>query len=154
MTENPLLLLALIGVSVWVGRWWVIDYRAALAGKPHERSLPGASPASAAAVAIASLGALFILAGETGGEHVLGLSAEQSRMTVLFGLYSIVGAPVIEEVLFRGYLVIENRGPLHRYRFLVSVNTVRAISWETRRVRIALGDETNGDSSAARDADR
>jgi len=52
------------------------------------------------------------------------------------------------------YLVIENRGPLHRYRFLVSVNTVRAISWETRRVRIALGDETNGDSSAARGADR
>jgi membrane protease YdiL (CAAX protease family) len=110
MTNDPFLLLALIGASVWVGRWWVIDYRAALAGKSHDGPLPGARPASAAAIAIASFGALFILAGETGGEHVLGLSAEQSRMTGLFALYSILGAPVMEEVLFRGYLVIENRG--------------------------------------------
>ena len=105
-----MLLLLLIGASVWVARWWTIDYRAALAGKPNEGSLPGATAASAPAAAIASLGALFILAAETGGEHVLGLSAEQSRMTALFGLYSILGAPVIEEVVFRGYLVIENRG--------------------------------------------
>lgn len=110
MSKDPLLLLALIGASVWVGRWWVIDYRAALAGKPHDRSLPGARPASAATVAIASLGALIILVGETGGEYVLGLSAEQSRMTGLFGLYSILGAPVMEEIVFRGYLVIENHG--------------------------------------------
>ena len=110
VTKDRLLLLLLIGASVWVARWWTIDYRAALAGKPNEGSLPGVTGASARAVAIASLGALFILAAETGGEHVLGLSAEQSKMTALFGLYSILGAPVIEEVIFRGYLVIENRG--------------------------------------------
>jgi uncharacterized protein len=111
MTNDPLLLLAVLGASGWIGRRWVIDYRAALAGQPNDRPLPGARPASAAAVAIASLGALLILVAETGGEYVLGLSAEQSRMTVLFGLYSILGAPVMEEVVFRGYLVIENRGP-------------------------------------------
>jgi membrane protease YdiL (CAAX protease family) len=88
----------------------MIDYRAALAGKPNNNPIPGATPASMSAVAIAALGALFILAVETGGEHVFGLSAEQSKMTALLGLYSILGAPVIEEVLFRGYLVIENRG--------------------------------------------
>jgi CAAX protease family protein len=63
-----------------------------------------------AAVVVASLGALLILVLETGGEHVLGLSTQQSRMTVLFGLYSILGAPVMEEIVFRGYLVIERRG--------------------------------------------
>jgi len=52
------------------------------------------------------------------------------------------------------YLVIENSGPLHLHRFLVSVNAVRGISWEARRVQIALGNETNGTSSAVRDADR
>jgi uncharacterized protein len=102
--------LLLIGAAVWVARAWTMDYRAALAGKPNERALPGATPASTRAVAIASLGALVILAAETGGEHVLGLSAEQSQVTALFSLYSILGAPVIEEVIFRGYLVIEQRG--------------------------------------------
>ena len=110
MTTDPLLLLLLIGAAPWLARAWTLDYRAALAGKPNARALPGATPASARAVAIASLGALVILAAETGGEHVLRLSAEQSQVTVLFSLYSILGAPVIEEVIFRGYLVIEHRG--------------------------------------------
>lgn len=84
MTTDPLFLLLLIGAAVWVARAWTMDYRTALAGKPNERALPGATPASARAVAIASLGALIILAAETGGEHVLRLSAEQSQVTALF----------------------------------------------------------------------
>ncbi len=127
MTTNPLFLLLLIGASVWVARLWTMDYRAALAGKPNERALPGATPASARAVAIASLGALSILAAETGGEHVLGLSAEQSRLTTLFGLYSILGAPVIEEVLFRGYLVIENRGRAALWAGVVGISLLFAL---------------------------
>ena len=110
MTTNPLVVVILIGASLWAARLWMMDYRAALAGRPNRQSLPGATPTSASTVAIASFGALNILAAETVGEHLLGLSAEQSRMTALVGLYSIVAAPVIEEVVFRGYLVIENRG--------------------------------------------
>ena len=86
MTTEPLFLLLLIGAAVWVARAWTMDYRAALAGTPTRNALPGATPASARAVAIASLGALVILAAETGGEHVLGLSAAQSQVTVLFSL--------------------------------------------------------------------
>jgi hypothetical protein len=110
MTTGPLFLLLLIGSAVWVARAWTLDYRCALLGKPNERALPGATPASARAIAIASVGALVILAAETGGEHGLGLSAEQSQVTALLSLYSILGAPVIEEVIFRGYLVIEHGG--------------------------------------------
>ena len=127
MTTEPWLLVVLTAASVWVARLWVIDYRAALTGKPNDRSLPGAAAASAATVAIASLGALFILAGETAGEHVLGLSAEQSRMTALFGVYSILGAPVIEEVLFRGYLVIEHRGRAALWAGVLSVSLLFAL---------------------------
>jgi uncharacterized protein len=127
MTKDPLLLLILIGASLWIARSWVSDYRAALAGKPNDRALPGATPASASAVVIASLGALFILAAETAGEHVLGLSAEQSHITVLFGLYSIFGAPVIEEVLFRGYLVIVNRGRTVLWAGVVGVSLLFAL---------------------------
>jgi membrane protease YdiL (CAAX protease family) len=127
MIKDQLLLFLVLGASVWIARLWTVDYRAALAGKANTGSLPGATPAPARAVAIASLGALFILAAETAGEHVLGLSAEQSKMTALFALYSILGAPVIEEVLFRGYLVIENRGRAALWAGVVSVSLLFAL---------------------------
>jgi membrane protease YdiL (CAAX protease family) len=127
MTTDPLFLLLLIGASVWVARAWTMDYRAALAGTPNERALPGATTASAPAVAIAPLGALVILAAETGGEHVLGLSAQQSQVTALFSLYSILGAPVIEEVIFRGYLVIEHRGRVALWAGAVCVSFLFAL---------------------------
>jgi membrane protease YdiL (CAAX protease family) len=127
MTADHLLPLLLIGASVWLARGWVSDYRAALAGKPNGKPFPGATPVSAIAVALASVGALFILAAETGGEHVLGVSAEQSKVTILFAFYSICAAPVIEEVLFRGYLVIENRGRLVLWAGVVGVSLLFAV---------------------------
>jgi membrane protease YdiL (CAAX protease family) len=127
MTTEPLFLLLLVGAAVWVARAWTMDYRAALAGTPNASALPGATPASARAVAIASLGALVILAAETGGEYVLGLHAEQSKMTALFGLYSILGAPVIEEVIFRGYLVIEHRGRAALWAGVVGISLLFAL---------------------------
>ena len=145
MTTDHLLPLLLIGTSVWVARGWVSDYRAALAGKPNDRSFPGTTPVSTFAVAVASVGALFILAAETGGEHVLGVSAEQSKVTVLFALYSICGAPVIEEVLFRGYLVIENRGRLLLWAGVVGVSLLFALlhpflwTWNDRGLTLHFG---------------
>jgi len=127
MIGDQYLLLLLLGVSIWLARWWMIDYHAVLAGKPSERPLPGSTPASGRAVAVASVGALCILAAETGGEHVLGLSAEQSTMTALFGLYSILGAPMIEEVVFRGYLVIEGRGRVVLWAGVVGVSLLFAL---------------------------
>jgi membrane protease YdiL (CAAX protease family) len=143
--RDQLLLLLVIGASVWGARLWMIDYRAALAGKPKEGPLPGATRASAGAVAIASLGALLILAAETGGEHVLRLGAEQSKMTALFGLYSILGAPVIEEILFRGYLVIENRGRAALWAGVVGASLLFALfhpflwEWNGRGLTVHFG---------------
>ena len=127
MIGDQLLLLLLLGAGIWLARSWMIDYRAALAGKPSERPLPGSTPASGRAVAVASFGALCILAAETGGEHVLGFSAEQSTITAFFGLYSILGAPVLEEVVFRGYLVIEGRGRLALWAGVVGVSLLFAL---------------------------
>ena len=107
--DNPWLLAGLILAGALVARWWLNDYRAARRGAPHPRAWPGATPASAPALFVAAGGALILLAAETGGEHVLGLTAQQSRMTGLFGLYTLAAA-FVEEVIFRGYLVIDNRG--------------------------------------------
>lgn len=109
MTNNPLVLLVMIAGSAYLAKLWWDDYRHAAAGQPHPRALPGTTKTTPRAVAIACIGALAILVAETLGETHLGLASQQSRITLLFGLYTLV-APIIEEIIFRGYVLIENRG--------------------------------------------
>lgn len=108
--DNPLLLILLIPGGFYLAKIWFDDLRAAKAGVPHKNALPGATPTSWGAVSIAVAGALAILAVETFGEHRLGLTAEQSKITWLFAVYSMLAAPVVEEMIFRGMLIVEKRG--------------------------------------------
>jgi len=107
--NNPLLLLATIAGGVYLAWLWLSDYRAAQAGRPHPGALPGATPATVVACLVAAAGALVLTGAETWGELRLGLSGEQSKMTALFAVYSLVAA-VVEEVVFRGFIVVEGRG--------------------------------------------
>ena len=70
--------------------------------------MPGATPCSLAAILIGVVGALLILGVETGGEIALGIAAEQSTM-VWFFVFASLGAGVVEEVIFRGFLVVDRR---------------------------------------------
>ena len=96
--------------GLYVGRLWLADRRAQRTGTPNPGALPGATDAPMRASAIAVAGAWVILAGETFGENSLGLADQQSRMTWLFALYSVAAAPIIEELIFRGWLVVTARG--------------------------------------------
>jgi membrane protease YdiL (CAAX protease family) len=107
--DNPWLLAGMMLAGGAVAKWWHDDYQAARLGRPSPQAFPGATPAGGRALLIAAAGALVLLAAETAGEHALGLSDKQSRITVLFGLYTLVAA-FGEELVFRGYLVVENRG--------------------------------------------
>jgi len=116
--NHPLLLILMTGAGAYCAWLWRSDLRsgqeAAKADPtapplPARGALPGATPTSAKAVAIAIAGALAIVGLETWGEAVLGLTGEQSKMTVLFAIYSICGAPVIEEIIFRGFIVVPGR---------------------------------------------
>jgi membrane protease YdiL (CAAX protease family) len=107
--DNPLLLLGLLGATAYVGKLWLGDYSAARHGQSQPQALPGAAPTNAAAISVAVLGALALLALETGGERALGLTEQQSHMPVLFGAYTFAAA-FGEELIFRGFLVIEHRG--------------------------------------------
>ncbi len=108
--NNPLGLLLMTAAGLYMGKLWLDDLRAWRSGSPNPRALPGATPAPPYAVVIAIAGALVLLALETWGEIRLGLAGEQSRMTWLFALYSVAAAPLIEELIFRGWLVVENKG--------------------------------------------
>lgn len=107
--DNPLLLAGVIAALAAVAKWWLDDCRAAGRGQPDPRAFPGAVPAGWPVILVAVAGALLLLAVETGGEYALGLTAQQSRMTGLFALYTLAAA-FGEELVFRGYLVVENRG--------------------------------------------
>lgn len=109
MNENPIMILLYVGVAVYVGKMYWADYQAANAGQPNSGGMPGATGAPGAAFLIGAVGALLLLAVETGGEIALGVVDEQSEMIWYF-VFAIVAAGVVEEVIFRGFLVIENRG--------------------------------------------
>ena len=109
--NNPLLLLLLTAGGVYLARLWLADAQSARrTGKTNPTGLPGATPAPQRAVVVAVAGALVILTMETAGEIALGLDREQSHLTWLFALYSIAAAPIIEELIFRGWLVVEGKG--------------------------------------------
>ncbi|MBA4138033.1 MAG: CPBP family intramembrane metalloprotease [Opitutus sp.] len=105
-----MLLLLLAGMT-YIAKLWRDDYRATAAngGVPPPRALPGTTPASRLAIIVAVLGALGLLALETVGEYALGIVEAQSRITVLFGFYTLAAA-FGEELIFRGFIVVPNRG--------------------------------------------
>lgn len=109
MSDNPLLILLMLGAAIYVFKLWLDDYRATARGKPPAGALPGATAAPLKAVLAAVAGALIILSLEVGGEYGLGTVEDQSEITALFGLYMLAAA-FFEEVIFRGFLVVPNRG--------------------------------------------
>ena len=125
MTHDPVFLVLMIGVSLYMVHLWRSDYRAAMTGHPEPSALPGATSASPLACVIAAAGAIGILAAETIGEIQLGVSDKQSSITVLFGVYTLLAA-IIEEIIFRGFIVVEGRGAKLRWIGVVAASVLFA----------------------------
>lgn len=128
--NHPLLLLLMTAGGIYLGKLWRDDW---VAGRkdgaratPVPSGLPGATDTSLRAIGIGIAGAGLILVAETFGENALGLYTQQSRMTWLFALYSVAGAPIIEELIFRGWLVITNRGNALMWSAAVAASAVFA----------------------------
>jgi len=109
MTDSPILTLVLFAGAAYLAKLWYDDYRKADSGQPHPRALPGATSASLKLVWIGVVGAIVLVAIETIGENSLGVSHEQSDIKAI-ALLTMVGAGIIEEIIFRGYLVVQSRG--------------------------------------------
>lgn len=109
LNENPLMILIYVGISVFMLRMYFGDVRADVRGQPNPRAMPGAKQAAPWVFGLGLIGALILLAIETGGEIALGIADEQSEMVWYF-VFAALGAGIIEEVFFRGFLVVENKG--------------------------------------------
>ncbi len=116
--NHPLLLLLMTAAGFYAARLWNGDRRAARRGAPNPGALPGATDAPLRATLIALAGVLVLLAAETLGEKALGLTAHQSSMTWFFGLYSVLAAPIMEEIIFRGYLVLNAPARCANYQMM------------------------------------
>lgn len=109
MNDSLLMNLLYLAAAAYVGYLYWTDTRAALTGQPNPRALPGAVPAGWLLILTGLTGGFILLGLETLGEVMLGIAGEQSEI-VWYLLFAIVAAGIVEEVIFRGYLVVENRG--------------------------------------------
>lgn len=109
LNENPLMVIAYVVIAVYVLKLYLTDYRKVQAGEPNPNAMPGAQVFSSGLIWVGIAGALILLGLETSGELALGIAAEQSEMVWYF-VFAALGAGIVEEVIFRGFLVIENKG--------------------------------------------
>lgn len=84
--------------------FWRSDWKAG-----RTNGFPGASGAPGKLLLIAGVGGVGLTLLETLGESLLGLTAEQSELAA-FSIVPLLAAAVVEELVFRGYLVVENKG--------------------------------------------
>ena len=131
MTDNLIMILLYVGAAVFVAKMYREDYLGHRSGEkkgnplpPEQHAmprvgdrsdekggnpLPGATACSLGAIVIGLVGALLILGVETGGEIVLGIVSAQSEI-VWYAVFAIVAAGIVEEVIFRGFLVVDKKG--------------------------------------------
>jgi uncharacterized protein len=88
---------------------WFSDFRSWKSGQPFVRALPGATSAPWRLIWISAGVSVGIVVVETIGEYLLGVTAVQSTVPYYF-LIPMVCAGIVEELIFRGYLVIEKKG--------------------------------------------
>ncbi len=125
--NHPLLLAFLTAAGLYIAKLWRDDLRAHQAGRAQPGAFPGATPAPLGATLIAMAGAVVLVAAETVTEWMLGIGDEQTRLTWLAALYSVTAAPVVEEVIFRGWIVVENRGRVALWTGAVAASMIFAL---------------------------
>lgn len=109
MNEDPLIILIYCAIALYIANLYRADIKAFVAGRPNVKALPGARPTNGLLIFASILGAYVLLGNAVIGEYALGIVDAQSEM-VWFFVFASISAGVIEEVVFRGYLVVQNRG--------------------------------------------
>lgn len=131
--NDPLMAIGYAVVAAVVFYLWNEDRRRGRSGESG--GFPGAVAAPVGAVVIATLGALLLTGAETAGEIALGLDAEQSELAAI-AILALLGAGIIEEVVFRGYLFPGGRGRFFLWGGIFVLSAVFAVihphlwSWE------------------------
>ncbi|MEX0322858.1 MAG: CPBP family glutamic-type intramembrane protease [Puniceicoccaceae bacterium] len=109
MFDSPLMILVFCAAALYCLKIWREDYLSARRGSPNPRALPGATGVPAIAIWVGVIGAILLVLLETAGEIHLGVSSQQTTIPAI-ALLSMLAAGIIEEIIFRGYIIIDKRG--------------------------------------------
>ena len=108
--DSPVYSILSLGVAAWLFYTWLGDLQYLRKnGTPRRGAFAGATPAPVGLCAVGAVAALLLLAVNSFAESACGVSAEQTKVAP-WALLSWVGAAFVEELIFRGYLVVQNRG--------------------------------------------
>lgn len=120
---NPVGVVLFVSVALWLAHMWRREAREFPQGGG---GLPGASACPARAICVAVAGTLILLALETWGEIRLGIADAQRDVSWL-ALPMFAAAAFTEEVIFRGYLVIERRGNAVKWASAIAFSLIFAL---------------------------
>lgn len=109
MDDNLWVILLYSGLAIYIAYLYRLDIRKFVCNESNPKGLPGASPAKLLLIVAALLGACVLLGMAVIGEYALGLVPLQSELVWYF-LFALLAAGIIEEVVFRGFLVVSGRG--------------------------------------------
>jgi len=127
MSENPIFALLPFFAAAYFLYLWIQDKKSNEKSQGgSEGGLPGAYPASLQVIGIAMIGAILIVILATVAEFSLGVSDQQSTIKWWF-LAAMLGAGIIEEIIFRGFLVVTKRGEAALISSIVLFSFVFAI---------------------------
>ena len=109
MNDSILVVFIYCGIAVYLVNVYRIDIGKFIRNESNPKALPGASPASPLLLIASALGAFVLLGMAVIGEFALGLVEAQSELVWYF-VFALLAAGIIEEVVFRGYLVVRGKG--------------------------------------------
>ena len=108
--DSPVFSILSFGIAAYLFYMWYGDYRHfSKTGAFRKGAFAGATTAPTKLIYIAVVSALILLAIVSFAEKITGASGEQTSVAP-FALISWIGAGFVEELIFRGYLVVENKG--------------------------------------------
>lgn len=143
---NPIGVLVFFVAALWLARMWTLSARE----NPRGGGLPGAAKCPRRAVAVAIAGTLILLALETWGEIRFGFADAQKDVSWL-ALPMFAAAAFTEEVIFRGYLVVERRGNALRWTSVVAFSLIFALLHDHLWSFAMPDDRSAGTLAAVRD---
>ncbi len=112
MQDNTVYSILFFAACLYLFKMWVDDAKHFKKnGSQRKGSFAGASFAPKAALCLAATGAIALLFAQTLLESKLGFADQQNKVGA-FAIFSWVSAAFIEELVFRGYLVVQNKGKL------------------------------------------
>ncbi len=109
MQEGLLYPIIMFCAGLWLFKLWLDDARAVSLGTPNKNGFSGATYTSKNIAICGACAGVCLLIFAVFLENITGTSESQTKVSV-WAVFGWIAAAFIEELIFRGYLVIDKKG--------------------------------------------